>query len=146
MSVNVQGLQGHWNQVKGELRKRWGQLTEDDLSWSGGNIDQLVGRIQQRTGETREAIENQLRHMSSQAGSMVSSAAETVGEYAQGLSRRFRDQYGDVSDRVGEGFVSVRDHVSRNPIQWLSIAFGVGVLTGFLVRSGHNGTSRSHIF
>jgi uncharacterized protein YjbJ (UPF0337 family) len=146
MSINVQGLQGHWNQVKGDLRKRWGQLTEDDLSWSGGNIDQLVGRIQQRTGETREAIENQLRHMSSQAGSMVSSAAETVGEYAQGLSRRFRDQYGEVSEHVHEGFVSVRDHVSRNPIQWLSIAFGVGVLTGFLVRSGHNGTSRSHIF
>ena len=85
MSINVQGLQGHWNQMKGELRKKWGQLTEDDLSWSGGNIDQIVGRIQQRTGETREAIEKYLNHLTAQGGSMVSSAVESVGSYAQDL-------------------------------------------------------------
>jgi uncharacterized protein YjbJ (UPF0337 family) len=147
MSINVQGLQGHWNQMKGELKKKWGQLTDDDLAWSGGNIDHVVGRIQQRTGETREAIEKQINHMSSQAGSMVAqagsmvaSAAEQAGSYAQDLSHRFRDQYGQLSEQAHEGYVSVRDHVSRNPIPWLSIAFGVGVLTGLLVRNGHNGS------
>ena len=50
MAINVQGLQGQWNQLKGDVEERWGQLSDDDLKWSGGNIDQLVGRIQQRTG------------------------------------------------------------------------------------------------
>ena len=55
--VNAQVLQGQWNQVRGELKKKWGQLTEDDLRFTNGNIDQLVGRIQSKTGEAREAIE-----------------------------------------------------------------------------------------
>ena len=72
MAINVQGLQGHWNQLKGELKKRWGQLSEDDLKWSGGSIDQLVGRIQQRTGETRESIEKFLDQLTVQGSSAVS--------------------------------------------------------------------------
>ena len=119
MAINVQGLQGHWNQIKGELKKKWGQLTDDDLSWSGGNIDQLVGRIQQRTGETRDTIERYLNHLTEKGGSAVSSAVETVGSYAEDFSHRFRDQYGHISEHAQEGYVSVRDHVGRNPIQWL---------------------------
>jgi len=45
--VNAQVLQGQWNQVRGELKKKWGQLTDDDLRFNNGNIDQLVGKIQQ---------------------------------------------------------------------------------------------------
>jgi uncharacterized protein YjbJ (UPF0337 family) len=55
--VNAQALQGQWNQVRGELKKKWGQLTDDDLRFTNGNIDQLIGKIQQRTGEARDAIE-----------------------------------------------------------------------------------------
>ena len=72
MAINVQGLQGQWNQLKGEVKKRWGQLSEDDLKWSGGNIDQLVGRIQQRTGETRESIEKYLDQLTAHGSSAVS--------------------------------------------------------------------------
>jgi uncharacterized protein YjbJ (UPF0337 family) len=146
MSINVQGLQGHWNQMKGEIRRKWGQLTEDDLNWSGGNIDQLVGRIQQRTGETRETIEKFLNHLTREGGSAVSSAVESVGSYAQDLSHRFRDQYGQISEHAQEGYVSLRDYVGRNPIQWLAIAFGVGVMTGMLVRNGHGGSHQRRIF
>jgi uncharacterized protein YjbJ (UPF0337 family) len=146
MSINVQGLQGHWNQMKGELKKKWGQLSDDDLTWSGGNIDQVVGKIQQRTGESREAIEKYLNQLTAQGGSMVSSAVESVGSYAQDLSHRFRDQYGQAYEHAQEGYVSVRDHVSRNPIQWLSIAFGVGILTGLIVRNGHGNSARARFF
>ena len=139
MAINVQGLQGHWNQLKGELMKRWGELSEDDLKWSGGNIDQLVGRIQQRTGETREAIEKYLDQLTSQGSSAVSSAVESVGSYAQEVSHRLRDHYGDISENAREGYVSARDTVSRNPVPWIGLAFGIGVLTGVLMGGEHWG-------
>ena len=146
MAINVQGLQGHWNQLKGEVKKRWGQLSDDDLKWSGGNIDQLVGRIQQRTGETREAIEKYLDQLTSQGSSAVSSAVETVGSYANEMSHRLRDHYGQFSEQAQEGYQSAREVVVRNPMQWLAVAFGVGVLTGLLFGVSHSSSSHRRFF
>ena len=40
MAINAQQLQGQWNQLKGQVREKWGQLTDDDLQLTGGNVDQ----------------------------------------------------------------------------------------------------------
>jgi uncharacterized protein YjbJ (UPF0337 family) len=144
MAINVQGLQGQWNQLKGDVKKRWGQLSDDDLKWSGGNIDQLVGRIQQRTGESRESIEKYLDQLTSQGSSAISSAVETVGSYANEVSHRLRDHYGQFSDQAQEGYQSAREVVVRNPMQWLAVAFGVGVLTGMFMGSSFSSSSSSH--
>src|SRR5262245_63313178 len=88
--VNAQALQGQWNQIRGELKKKWGQLTDDDLRFTHGNIDQLIGKIQQRTGEAREAIEQFLTESTSQGASAISQAAGQVGQSA-----------GQASDQVG---------------------------------------------
>jgi uncharacterized protein YjbJ (UPF0337 family) len=146
MAINVQGLQGQWNQLKGDVKKRWGQLSDDDLKWSGGNIDQLVGRIQQRTGETRETIEKYLDQLTAQGSSAVSNAVETVGSYANEVSHRLRDHYGQFSEQAQEGYQSARDVVVRNPMQWLAVAFGIGVLTGMFMGSAHSSTSHRRFF
>ncbi|MBV8233105.1 MAG: CsbD family protein, partial [Planctomycetaceae bacterium] len=79
MAINAQELQGQWNTLRGRLKERWGQLTDDDLQIQDGNVDQLVGRIQQKTGEAREAIENFLTELTSRGGSALSQATEAVG-------------------------------------------------------------------
>jgi len=43
--------------LKGRLKQKWAVLTEDDLKYVDGRCDELVGRIQQRTGEARDVIE-----------------------------------------------------------------------------------------
>jgi uncharacterized protein YjbJ (UPF0337 family) len=48
--------QGNWNQIKGKLKQKWGQLTDDDLIFEEGKEDELLGRIQKRTGETKDAV------------------------------------------------------------------------------------------
>lgn len=53
-------LVGRWNEIKGRIKQRWGQLTDDDLAESQGRMDVLVGKIQQKYGGTREEIERQL--------------------------------------------------------------------------------------
>jgi len=49
-------LKGKWNQIKGDIKRKWGQVTDDDLMQAEGSEDKLIGIIQQRTGEQRDAI------------------------------------------------------------------------------------------
>lgn len=58
--MNKLQIKGNWNIAKGKLKQRWADLTDDDLDYVEGKEDELVGRIQRRTGETREAIEDAL--------------------------------------------------------------------------------------
>jgi uncharacterized protein YjbJ (UPF0337 family) len=53
---------GRWEQVRGKAKEFWGWLTDDDLTRLNGNVDQLVGLINERTGESREKIEERLRN------------------------------------------------------------------------------------
>jgi uncharacterized protein YjbJ (UPF0337 family) len=49
-------MKGKWNQLKGEIKRKWGQVTDDDLLQAEGNMDKLIGKIQERTGEQHDAI------------------------------------------------------------------------------------------
>ena len=54
-------IKGDWNILKGQLKQRWAKLTDDDLAYVDGKQDELFGRIQKRTGETREKVESTIR-------------------------------------------------------------------------------------
>ena len=58
--MNSLELKGNWNIIKGKLRQKWARLTDDDLEYVEGKEEELVGRIQKRTGETRESVERVL--------------------------------------------------------------------------------------
>src|SRR4051794_26728125 len=144
MAINAQELQGQWNTLRGRVKEKWGQLTDDDLQMHGGNIDQLVGRIQQRTGEGRESIERFLTDLTSKGSSTIAQTAEAVGNYAHQatdrlrdqygrLSSQARDQYGQVVDRAREGYDQAQDMVRHNPAQSIAAAFGVGLAVGLVV-------------
>ena len=49
-------IRGNWNQAKGMLKQKWANLTDDDLLYEEGREDELIGKIQKRTGETKEQI------------------------------------------------------------------------------------------
>jgi uncharacterized protein YjbJ (UPF0337 family) len=53
-------MKGKWKQLKGEIKRKWGQVTDDDLLEAEGNMDKLAGKIQERTGEQRDAIRSWL--------------------------------------------------------------------------------------
>lgn len=56
-------IKGNWNITKGKLKQKWGALTDSDLTYSEGHAEELIGRIQKRTGQSREAIEKAIREM-----------------------------------------------------------------------------------
>ena len=55
--MNKLESKGDWNIKKAKLKQKWDSLTEDDLLYSRGQEDELIGRIQKRTGLAREAVE-----------------------------------------------------------------------------------------
>jgi uncharacterized protein YjbJ (UPF0337 family) len=58
--MNWDEVAGKWNQFKGSVKEKWGQLTDDDLAVIDGNKDRLVGKIQERYGITKEKAEEQV--------------------------------------------------------------------------------------
>jgi len=52
--------EGRWDVVKGKAKQMWGDLTDDDLDVEEGRIDELIGRIKKRTGETEDAVRDAL--------------------------------------------------------------------------------------
>ena len=54
-------VKGEWNIIKGNLKQKWAKLTDDDLQFIEGKQDELLGRIQKRTGESREAVETAIK-------------------------------------------------------------------------------------
>ena len=61
-------IKGDWNITKGKLKQKWAQLTDNDLQFGEGKAEELVGRIQKLTGETREVVENTIKEYSDACG------------------------------------------------------------------------------
>jgi len=53
-------LAGKWKQFRGEVRKQWGMLTDDDFEYIAGKRDKLIGRLQERYGIAKQEAENQV--------------------------------------------------------------------------------------
>ena len=47
---------GRWNQLKGKAKQQWADLTDDDLLYVDGKEDELLGRLQEKTGKTKEDL------------------------------------------------------------------------------------------
>jgi len=153
--VNQQTLSGNWNEVKGKLRKKWGQLTNDDVQVFDGNVERLVGMIQRKTGEAKNAVEEFLEQVSSSSANGVGQAAEAVRDFATGAASQARDYAtqaaGQVREYAGQaaeaieqkshqamntvrqGYQEAERAVRSRPTESVVVCFGAGVLTGLLL-------------
>ncbi|HEY5892553.1 MAG TPA: CsbD family protein [Chthoniobacterales bacterium] len=53
-------IKGNWNEIKGKLKQKYAQLTDDDLTFAEGKEDELLGRLQQRLGKNKEEIRREI--------------------------------------------------------------------------------------
>ncbi|HEY9176981.1 MAG TPA: CsbD family protein [Flavipsychrobacter sp.] len=49
-------IKGNWNELKGKAKQQYADLTDDDLAYEEGKEDELVGRLQQKLGKTRDEV------------------------------------------------------------------------------------------
>ncbi|TDQ30908.1 uncharacterized protein YjbJ (UPF0337 family) [Zeaxanthinibacter enoshimensis] len=59
-AMNDEQLKGKWNQLKGKLKQKYGNLTDDDLTYSEGRFDEMFGRIQEKTGKRKDELKREL--------------------------------------------------------------------------------------
>ncbi len=56
-------IKGNWNVLKGKLKQKYGDLTDDDLTYSEGKEDELLGRLQKSTGKAREELVDEINSL-----------------------------------------------------------------------------------
>lgn len=142
--VTRQELEGQWTEVKGRLQEKWGSLTENELYQARGNVNQLVGVIEQKTGEKRKAIEDFLEEVVSGSHSGMEKATASAKAYAEQASqaaregyekaaKAARENYTRASESMMEGYGQAQECVRRNPMESMLVAFGAGILTGVVM-------------
>lgn len=57
-------IKGNWNKIKGKLKQQYGDLTDDDLTYTEGKEDELIGRLQDKTGKSKDEIRRMLNDAS----------------------------------------------------------------------------------
>lgn len=57
-------IKGNWNEIKGKLKKKYGDLSDNDLKYMEGKEDELLGKLQKKTGKTRRELSKEINTMS----------------------------------------------------------------------------------
>lgn len=128
--ISQQTLQGNWNEIQGLLLSKWGELTDDDVMAFNGDVDQLMGSIQRKTGETRESIEQFFEQFNSKGAAAISQAGETIRAGVQQASDYVQETSKQAAASVRGGYAEVTGFVGQRPVESLAVCFGVGVITG----------------
>jgi len=142
--ITREELKGRWNEIRGQIKQKWGQLTDDDLRQAEGNTDQLIGLIQRKTGEGREQISRFFENFSKDAGDKatdmmgqanqaVQQVAEQAQRYAGDAQKYVQEGYEQASRAMHDGMHQAEETVRKRPVESLAVAFGTGVITGLLV-------------
>jgi uncharacterized protein YjbJ (UPF0337 family) len=79
--MNWDRIQGQWKQFKGQVKTKWGKLTDDDLDVIAGQKDALVGRIQERYGVQKDEAQRQVEEWNKTVGQ------ETQAEHDSKMKR-----------------------------------------------------------
>ena len=61
--MNEEQFKGKWNIAKGKLKQQYADLTDDDLTYAEGKSDELLGRIQEKTGESKEKLKKMINNL-----------------------------------------------------------------------------------
>jgi uncharacterized protein YjbJ (UPF0337 family) len=61
--MNKLQFKGGWNEVKGKLKQKYGQLTDSDLTFAEGKDEELLGRLQTRLGKSKEELRKEIENL-----------------------------------------------------------------------------------
>lgn len=137
--MKQQTAEGNWNQLKGKIRQQWGDITGDELEQFEGNLDELVGWIQEKTGEGRESVEEHIAQFAQQIAdgeeaSEPTSDAEVLTRQAQQLAEQasaaVQQKAEQAADAVRGKYREAESAVRERPLESLALTFAAGLVVG----------------
>ena len=131
--ISKEEMLGSWKQIVGAVKEEFGQITGDELARVEGNVEQLVGLIQAKTGKTKEQASQFLNSCCKSTASTVNRISESATEYAEYAGDVVRENYERAADSAQAGYRQAVRTVSRRPLESLAVAVGAGLLAGVVV-------------
>jgi len=129
--ITKEELQGSWNGIKGKLKERWGQISDNEWREASGNVDQLVGLIQRKTGEARTQIESFIDRLVSHAN--PEELSDQASEYASQATAALQDFKDRLNHTMRDQLAQTEDLVRRRPTESLPVALGTGLVVGMVL-------------
>lgn len=83
--MNNDIMNGKWTEIKGEIKKMWGDLTGDELEQSKGNMTSISGLIQQRYGHKKEDVSAKLDGIMARFGQKTEDAKKSLSETTESI-------------------------------------------------------------
>jgi len=134
--------EGTWNQLAGAVKSKYSQITGDDLAGVNGNIQQLAGVIQKKTGKAREEIDEYLRSLSKSTESTVGRISEAAIDMASKASESIRDGYDYAKEASCDGLKVAKETVQHRPGESILLAMGIGVVAGLVIGTSMGSRNR----
>ncbi len=145
-----------WDAIKGQLKQRYAQLTDDDLTFAEGKGDELLARLRDKVGASANEFSETMEDLYGQAGSAFTQAKAKVGEWtgdlrgkADALTDDLKEKAGAAAEEVKAKATAAYDHardravklgdegaeyVRHNPRKSLLIALGAGFVAGLVIK------------
>jgi uncharacterized protein YjbJ (UPF0337 family) len=60
MKINDDLVKGHWRELKGEVQRMWGNVTDDELEATKGNVNSIIGLLQQKYAKDKDSIKDKV--------------------------------------------------------------------------------------
>ena len=140
--MNEDVFSGRWKEMRGTLRSWWGNLTDDDFEWIGGQKDRLVGLVQQKYGYTRDQAQSDVDRRFRDYNDTYSATAKQATAKLYDLGQNVADKAREAGAAVSNGMEKASSYwqekefrdmaddlvaaVRRYPIPFLLLALGVG--------------------
>lgn len=128
--ANQATMAGNWNEMKGHVRSKWGQITDDMIEQYKGNMDALVGMIQRTTGETKDKVQEYLNGACEEGADLYCRASEAVRTGAEQAMEQAREGAKYVGDSVKAGADQAGKMIQARPLESLMFTFGAGIVAG----------------
>jgi uncharacterized protein YjbJ (UPF0337 family) len=146
----------HWDEIKGQLKQRFGQLTDDDLAFVEGKGEELLARLREKLGmsvkeldqvlsefngaasDRLEKTKAKLGHLADEAREKAHAVAGEVrakaGAAADEVKAQATAAYGQARERARGYFSEGEEYVRQNPRESLLAALCAGFVAGLLIR------------
>ncbi len=131
--ITKQELSSKWNAMARAVKQKYNQVTDDELDMVDGSVQHLIALLQQKTGQTRQQVEEFMSEVCEKHGSTYAQFCDTMVDYADAAAESLRDGYGQVSRRVQRGYEQSVDTMSSRPVISAGAALGVGLIVGVAI-------------